>query len=796
MDDSNRAEGTRVSAHEGGHNLTLQHSSSRDFGADVLAAPGVQGALSEYGDQYSNMGSSGGHYTISQKVQLGWASMSSGSHQVQTVQSNGAFTLIPADSAAPGLKGLKVTRGTDNANSNWLYIEYRQNGGSHDTTSTSAGHNNAAVIHYEDSSTRSSGKTHLLDYTPANGWNDVGLATGQTWQDPYSNLSISVGAATPTSLGVTVTFGPIPCIEGNPTVSVAPSSQSAFAGGSAAFTVTVTNNDNSGCSPTTFALSSTQPAGWTSDLGPASLTLGNGSTNSNQDSATFTVFPLAGETEGSFDVSVTGTHANGANSATSPGTVHLQVPLSDIAISAVNAPSSATVGSTVNVNVTVQNTGNQNVSGDIDVTLTDTTDGDVIGTQTLVGGLASGASANRAFSWNTTGVSSPAVHTLTANHDFADANGGNNAASTDVSVSDPLSVASMAPSIIQKGTSATVTVGGSGFLNGAGVSFVNGAGPSPSVSSVNVGDSSTITALVAVPAGGGSRDRVWDLRVTNPGGANATLARALTMSNNAPPNSTPVVSITSPPNGQTYPAGATVNLTGTANDSEDGNLTSILSWSSNVDGAIGTGGSRSWAPSEGTHTITASATDTGGKTGNSSITITVGNAPPSVTITSPASGAIFTQGDTVTLTGTATDPENGALTSSITWTSSRDGSLGAGGSVGTSSLTLGVHTITASVTDLDGKSATDSISITVNELGAITLSANGRNSKGRHVVDLTWSGASGSSVNVDRGGSVIATTANDGSYSDATGNKGTATYTYQVCEAGGSTCSNTVNVSF
>jgi len=43
---------------------------------------------------------------------------------------------------------------------------------------------------------------------------------------------------------------------------------------------------------------------------------------------------------------------------------------------------------------------------------------------------------------------------------------------------------------------------------------------------------------------------------------------------------------------------------------------------------------------------------------------------------------------------------------------------------------------------------------------------------------------------------VVATTANDGSYTDNTGNKGRATYTYKVCEAGTQNCSNEVTVRF
>jgi hypothetical protein len=78
----------------------------------------------------------------------------------------------------------------------------------------------------------------------------------------------------------------------------------------------------------------------------------------------------------------------------------------------------------------------------------------------------------------------------------------------------------------------------------------------------------------------------------------------------------------------------------------------------------------------------------------------------------------------------------------------------------------------------------------------ITLSGHGYKVKGVHHVDLDWSGAVGSRVDVNRDGTVIATTDNDGAHTDNTGNKGSASYTYTVCEEGTSTCSNSVTVTF
>jgi subtilisin family serine protease len=78
----------------------------------------------------------------------------------------------------------------------------------------------------------------------------------------------------------------------------------------------------------------------------------------------------------------------------------------------------------------------------------------------------------------------------------------------------------------------------------------------------------------------------------------------------------------------------------------------------------------------------------------------------------------------------------------------------------------------------------------------IALSVTGYKVKGVQHADLTWSGATSTDVDVYRNGSRIATTVNDGAYTDNIGDKGGGSYTYAVCEAGTSTCSNEATASF
>src|SRR5256886_6217650 len=78
----------------------------------------------------------------------------------------------------------------------------------------------------------------------------------------------------------------------------------------------------------------------------------------------------------------------------------------------------------------------------------------------------------------------------------------------------------------------------------------------------------------------------------------------------------------------------------------------------------------------------------------------------------------------------------------------------------------------------------------------ITLSAAKRKVGGINTVRLTWSGATSTKIDVYRNGVVVATVANTGTYTDSTRDTGRARYTYKVCEAGTSRCSNDVIVTF
>jgi hypothetical protein len=105
-------------------------------------------------------------------------------------------------------------------------------------------------------------------------------------------------------------------------------------------------------------------------------------------------------------------------------------------------------------------------------------------------------------------------------------------------------------------------------------------------------------------------------------------------------------------------------------------------------------------------------------------------------------------------------------------------------------------TATAAPSATPTATATATSTPTPTPASGIALTAVGYKSQGRNTVDLTWGGATSGTVDIYRNNAPLTNTANGGAYTDHTGDRGSATYTYQVCEAGTNTCSNEATVTF
>ncbi len=109
--------------------------------------------------------------------------------------------------------------------------------------------------------------------------------------------------------------------------------------------------------------------------------------------------------------------------------------IADIAVSEVRLPSTIEEGKVVDVEVDVKNIGNQDVNETITVKLSDLTDRKTIGSKKIDGGLATGDFKTFTYRWDTQGYSI-GDHELSAGHDFADENTGNDTRTTKVTINE------------------------------------------------------------------------------------------------------------------------------------------------------------------------------------------------------------------------------------------------------------------------------------------------------------------------------------------------------------------------
>jgi endonuclease/exonuclease/phosphatase family metal-dependent hydrolase len=176
------------------------------------------------------------------------------------------------------------------------------------------------------------------------------------------------------------------------------------------------------------------------------------------------------------------------------------------------------------------------------------------------------------------------------------------------------------------------------------------------------------------------------------------------------------------------------------------------------------------------------------------------NSPPAVSLTAPDDDSVFDAPATIVVSADATDSDGTVTRVDFHADGQVIGSATAAPyAVTWSDVPAGTYILTAVATDDDGASTTSpgrTVTVSAPSEPSIVLAATGYRVRGLRHVDLAWSGATSSRIDVYRDDVRIATTDNTGAYTDPVGGRGSVTYRYRVCESGTSACSGDATVVF
>jgi M6 family metalloprotease-like protein len=185
----------RVTAHELGHNLGLNHAGSWDCtngsGAPVTISSSC--SLNEYNDPFDAMGA-----YVTPRHNHGWNLQRLGllrPSNVETVTASGTYSISSAlaPTSAPTTLRIPRTYGSGGAVQDWYYLEVRQSGGVFDNFSLSDWAVRGVSIRV-DANPDQTVQSRLLDMHPGGSIADAPLLPGETFEDGQTSVTtVSAG---------------------------------------------------------------------------------------------------------------------------------------------------------------------------------------------------------------------------------------------------------------------------------------------------------------------------------------------------------------------------------------------------------------------------------------------------------------------------------------------------------------------------------------------------------------------------------------------------------------------------
>lgn len=186
-------------------------------------------------------------------------------------------------------------------------------------------------------------------------------------------------------------------------------------------------------------------------------------------------------------------------------------------------------------------------------------------------------------------------------------------------------------------------------------------------------------------------------------------------------NVPPGITITAPANNASVGYGGVnaMAFRAMALDWEDGNPCCTVTWSSNIDGAMGEGAALDYVfRTPGSRVVTATAEDSRGGRDYATITVVARNQKPEVTVTAPSDGQLLVRDSIYRFNGQVFDPNELSLDcNSLVWEDGNEPGFPLTGCRPTVSFArLGWHTLGVSATDEQGAKTFIQVSVNVGDL--------------------------------------------------------------------------------